>query len=746
MIILNFLNEFCLKTRIPLLIMVNFLLIAFSSLFLVQIVHATWNNPHSDEKVASPILFGTFSLPPKHLDPVISYNKNESVILGQIYEPLLQYHYFKQPYTLEPLILVEMPGIYFLNKLGERVARDDESAVFSKYYFKIKDNIQFQPHPAFVKDEFGEFKFHNLSASELRKIRKISDFEQTSTRILVAQDFVYAIQRMGLRQNHSPILNTISKHIVGIKEYSKKVSEAFEENDNFNIREVEISGVEVISDTEFSIKIKGHYPQFLYWLSMNFFAPIPWEAVDFYQQPGLVKKNITLNTYPVGTGPYMLVENNPNRRMHLIRNPNYNHGFFPTYGLPEGADPILLKDAGKPLPFIEEVIFSLEKESVPLWNKFLQGYYDASGVSSDSFAQAMNVSVIGSMSLTPEMEEKGIRFLNVTQPTIFYLAFNMVDPVVGGYDEKSRKLRQAISIAINKEEYISIFMNGRGQAAHGPIPPGIPGFVEGEAGINPFVYNWYNGRAKRKSIDVARRLLAEAGYPNGIDAEGQRLTLHYDTASVGPASKAMLNWYRKQFEQLGIDLVIRATDYNRFQDKVRTASVQLFSWGWGADYPDPENFLFLLNGQNSVINTDGSGINGANYDNPEFNALFNRIKRMENSPERMELIQQAVRIAQEDAPWVWGFFPKSLTLHHSWYHNVWANPLAINTLKYRRIDYETRVKKQELWNQPVIWPLFLMGLLFVLSIFALVRAYRLRQQSVVFPEDVPSDLSAKDKS
>jgi len=237
MIILNFLNEFCLKTRIPLLIMVNFLLIAFSSLFLVQIVHATWNNPHSDEKVASPILFGTFSLPPKHLDPVISYNKNESVILGQIYEPLLQYHYFKQPYTLEPLILVEMPGIYFLNKLGERVARDDESAVFSKYYFKIKDNIQFQPHPAFVKDEFGEFKFHNLSASELRKIRKISDFKQTSTRTLVAQDFVYAIQRMGLRQNHSPILNTISKHIVGIKEYSKKVPEAFEENDSVNIRD-----------------------------------------------------------------------------------------------------------------------------------------------------------------------------------------------------------------------------------------------------------------------------------------------------------------------------------------------------------------------------------------------------------------------------------------------------------------------------------------------------------------------------
>ncbi len=714
----------------------SLVLIVFSSLLSVQ---ASWNSPHSPEDVASPILFSSFSLPPKHLDPVIAYSSNEFAILGQIYEPLLQYHYFKQPYTLEPLLLAEMPKIVFLDSLGNQVVADSDDLAFSKYYFKIKENIQFQPHPAFVRNEKGEFVLHQLTASELRNIRKISDFKQTATRTLVPQDFVYAIQRMGLRQNHSPVLDTIAKYIVGLKEFSELVSQEFENDNNFNIRDVDISGVTVISDTEFSIKIIGRYPQFLYWLSMNFFAPIPWEATAFYSQPRLITKNITLNTYPVGTGPYMLIENNPNRRMHLVRNPYYNHGFFPTTGLPEGADPALLNDAGKPLPFIEEVIFSLERESIPMWNKFLQGYYDASGVTSDSFAQAVNVSSVGSMSLTPEMEAKGIGFLNVIRPTIFYMAFNMVDPVVGGYDEASRKLRQAISIAINKEEYISIFMNGRGLAAHGPIPPGITGFKDGELGINPVVYNWYNERPKRKSIDVAKQLLAEAGYPNGISKQtGQRLTLHYDTALVGPASKAILNWYRKQFERLGIELVIRATDYNRFQDKVRTASVQLFSWGWGADYPDPENFLFLLYGGNAVVNAGKSGINSANYDNPEFNVLFKQIKLMENSPERLELIQQAVRIAQEDAPWVWGFFPKSLTLYHSWYHNVWANPLANNTLKYRRIDYEERVRKQALWNQPVIWPLILFGILIVLAFFALMRTYRLKQKTVVLPQKVGS--------
>ena len=90
-------------------------------------------------------------------------------------------------------------------------------------------------------------------------------------------------------------------------------------------------------------------------------------------------------------------------------------------------------------------------------------------------------------------------------------------------------------------------------------------------------------------------MLFRAGYENGVNINtGEPLTLYFDTVSSGPGSKVMLNWYRKQFSKLGIDLVVRATDYNRFQEKVRKGTVQIFSWGWNADYPDPENFFFLL--------------------------------------------------------------------------------------------------------------------------------------------------------
>ena len=697
-----------------------------------------WNQPYSDEQVQSDTLFSSFSAPPKHLDPVISYSSNEWAILSQVYEPPLQYHYLKRPYSLEPLTLQQMPERVFLDEKGQST-KDASLAKFSEYTLSIKPDIRYQPHPAFVKNSDQTLFYSGLSSNQLSDIKQISDFRKMDSRTLTAADYVYAIKRMGVRQNHSPVLDTMSKYIIGLEDYSKKVTSDFKEfakdkdadTDFFDLRPYAIEGVQVIDELTFKIRIKWVYPQFQYWLSMNFFAPIPWEADQFYKQAGLVEKNLTLDTSPVGTGAYQLVENNPNKRMRLTVNPNFHDEFYPVDGLAEGADKSLLNDAGKKLPFIKEVIYSLEKESVPLWNKFLQGYYDASGVSSDSFDQAVSVSTGGDMNLTSEMQEKGIKFLNVIQPSIMYFGFNMADSVVGGYSEKQQKLRQAISIAINYEEYISIFLNGRGIPAQGPIPPGIFGFQEGETGMNATVYDWKENRIERKSLEEAQRLLSEAGYPEGRLEDGTPLTLYFDTPATGPDSKAMLNWYRKQFSKLGIELVIRATDYNRFQDKVRGAKAQMFVWGWNADYPDPENFLFLLYGGNAAINTNGAGINSSNYDNPEFNTLFEQIKTMKSGDERQQLINKMVNLAQQDSPWIWGFNPKALALYHSWYFNVWANPLANNTVKYKRIDSEARFKQQSDWNQPVIWPLLIVFLIVVGSIYPLMQAYRSRQKAVI---------------
>lgn len=690
-----------------------------------------WNNPHSKEKSASNTLFTSFSLSPKRLDPVVSYSANEWAFIGQIYEPPLQYNYLQRPYTLEPLTLIQMPTIRYLDKERQEVDENDKSVVFSEYRLDLRKDVMYQNHPAFVKDEKGYLLYVALSKQALEKIDTLDDFPKKDTRHLLAADYAYAIKRMGVRQNHSPVLDSMQTYIVGLKSYSSAITKIAKEKkakgEVLDLRGYDIPGVKVLDDYTLVIEIKGKYPQFLYWLTMNFFAPIPWEADIFYQQRGLVAKNLTLNWYPVGTGAYYLAENNPNKQMRLVKNPNFHDEVYPA------SDH---EDAGKKLPFIDEIIYALEKENIPLWNKFLQGYYDASGISSEAFDQAVQISSSGTMGLSEEMQEKGISLIGSVQPSIYYMAFNMVDPVVGGYTESGRKLRQAISIAIDQEEYISIFMNERGMSAQSVIPPGIFGYEEGEKGTNSVVYDWVDGKRVRKSLEFAKQLLAEAGYPNGVSNKtGKPLKLHYDTTATGPDDRALMDWYRKQFDALGIQLVIRATDYNRFQDKVRKGKTQLFSWGWNADYPDPENFLFLLYGANASIDTNGAGINSSNYKNPLFDKLFEKMKTMKSTPERMEIIRQMVKISREDAPWVWGIHPKSLALSHAWYHNVVPNAMANNTLKYKRIDAALRVEKQKKWNQPVLMPLVIMALFLLVMVFSLRRIYRNRQNRVIFHEE-----------
>ncbi len=712
--------------------MLKFLIMIYIQLFkLILLIFissnlyaGTWNSPYKTVEAEQNTLYSAFSTPPKRLDPVVSYSANEWAIIGQIYEPPLQYNYLKRPYVLEPLTLKEMPIVNYLDENGKKVEETSPTLKYTKYTLNFREDIKYHKHPAFSMNEDGTLCYANLSQDELENINTLSDFKKTSTRNLRASDYEYAIKRMGVRQNHSPILDNMTEYIVGLREFSKQITQIAKEkksnNEFLDLRTYSIKGVNVENNYKLSITIKGKYPQFVYWLSMYFFAPIPWEADLFYQQEGLKVKNITLKWQPVGTGAYYLAKNNPSQEMILKKNPNFHTEYYPN------------SNSSKKLPFINKVVYTLEKESIPLWNKFLQGYYDASGISSEAFDQAVSISTGGDMGLSESMKEKGIILKESVQPSIFYMAFNMEDSVVGGYSESAKKLRQAISIAQNQEEYISIFMNERGIAAQGPIPAGIFGYFEGEKGCNPVVYECKDNKRVRKSLAVAKELLAEAGYPNGVSKEsGKQLKLHYDATATGPDDRALLDWRRKQFAKLGIELVIRSTDYNRFQDKVRKAKVQIFSWGWNADYPDPENFLFLLYGGNAVVNTNGAGINSSNYQNSQYDKLFNEVKSMKNSPKRAELIQQMLNIVREDAPWVWGFHSKSMSLFHGWFKNVIPNAMANNTLKYKQIDAKERAKKQKEWNQPIIMPLVLFVLFLLLGAYILHKVYKNRQGRVL---------------
>ena len=224
--------------------------------------------------------------------------------------------------------------------------------------------------------------------------------------------------------------------------------------------------------------------------------------------------------------------------------------------------------------------------------------------------------------------------------------------------------------------------------------------------------------------------MLQAGYKNGISqVTGKPLVLNLDTPAAGPGSKAAFDWLRKQFSKLGINLVVRATDYNRFQEKMRKGTAQIFQWGWNADYPDPENFFFLLYGPNAKI--DHNGENAANYKNEKFDSLFDQMKSMKNTPDRQKLIDQIVELVRYDAPWLWGYHPVGFSLHHEWYKNAKPNLMANNTLKYKRIKPELRKEKRVIWNKPIWWPVALVFITMIIILLPAFISYRRKENELI---------------
>jgi ABC-type oligopeptide transport system substrate-binding subunit len=149
-------------------------------------------------------------------------------------------------------------------------------------------------------------------------------------------------------------------------------------------------------------------------------------------------------------------------------------------------------------------------------------------------------------------------------------------------------------------------------------------------------------------------------------------------------------------------------------------------WGWNADYPDPENFLFLLYGPNSKAEEQGE--NASNYQSEAFDALFRRMKDMVNGHGRLAIIEEMMAIARRDAPWAWGFHPKNFELHHDWLSNVKPNLMANNTLKYQRIDPVLRNARRASWNPPVMWPAALLLIVALALLASGVAVYRRRER------------------
>jgi ABC-type transport system substrate-binding protein len=648
------------------------------------------NNPYPESDDGVKVRYIALPSAIKDLDPAVTYNALDHAITANVYETLLEYHYLKRPYELMPGLAVSVPEAE--PRPGGRVA----------YRFELRPGMRYQQDPCFAPAEDRE---------------------------IVAADVAFELMRIGDPSVISPVVATFEK-IEGFAEFTKRLVALREADPEFAKRRVDeqyaaAGGVTgIVVDGRYGLEVVLHepYPQMLYWFAMPFTAPVPVEAVDYYDgEDG----RPLFNEHPVSTGPFMLTRFEKHNRVVLERNPNWYGALhpewrapgtiYPTEGEAGDAEAGLLRAdyAGKPLPFLDRVEFRMEKEDIPGFNKFLQGYYDASGIIQESFDRAVHQG-----QLSPEMQAAGMALAKSVDPSTSYIGFNMADPVVGApAKHRGRKLRQAMSLAVDSVEFTRVFSNGRGVPAQSPIPPGIYGYDETYA--NPY---------RQPDLARARALLEEAGYPDGIDPRTQRpLHLSFDTGDPSTRGRLQYQFFVDSWRRIGLDVDLVATNYNEYQDKLRDGAYQIYIYGWIADYPDPENFLFLLWGPNANAKNPGAP-NVSNFSDPRFDALFVAMKDMSNGPERMQRIAEMRAILERERPWIELVHREAYALYHGWIHNVKPAGLSLPNSKYIDIDPHERKARREQWNEPITWPAWVIAAALALLAAPAVTTYLRERQ------------------
>ena len=584
---------------------------------------------------------------PRSLDPQRAYDQMSRRILEPVVETLLEYHPFKtEPCEVAPALLAEIP----------RAEPQADGTV--RYLCRLRPGIRYVDDPCFPGGK---------------------------GRLLVAEDVHFAFQRLCDPVVASPVFGNLAEYVAGMTEVFDEARKRGEKMD-YGMR---VRGVEVVDGETFRLHLLKPYPQILYWLAMHFTAPVPREAVEYYDgrahpdgPGGVLVQRPKFEWHPVGTGPFVLHSYTPSQSYRLVRNPDYRTTVFPSDGWPPEREAELRPLAGVSLPLVDEVVLTVFREVLPGWLMFRQGYLDGVGVTKDAF----NSVVTPSKELSPEYRRRGMRLEKDVEPSTFYLSFNLQDPVLG----PNRKLRQALSCALDVQGWLDIFHNGVPLVAQQLVPPGLPG--HDPQFRNPYGYD----------LEKGRRLLAEAGYPGGRDPKtGRQLRLTMDVNATGAQERQGAEFVQAGFRKLGIEVEVIENNFARMLEKEDQGNFQMASGtGWGADYPDPENFFFLFYSRNAPP----AGKNVSRYRNEEFDRLFEQMATMENTPDRVEIVKRMNAILAEDCPVILEFHKAYYVLVPPFAPRTQSNPMLEGGLKYARVDHELRERKRREWNPVPAWP------------------------------------------
>jgi oligopeptide transport system substrate-binding protein len=389
---------------------------------------ACTKNKSAPTSAPRPLIFQHFrSSEEKTLDPVQAADEASRQIIRNVYDTLLEYHYLKRPYQLQPALLETLPELM----------KDGRT-----YLFTLKKNVWFHDDPCFPGGK---------------------------GRTLTTDDVIYTLKRFADSRTNSVTYDYFDGVVEGMNEFRKK-SKA----QGFDFDRHTISGFKKLDDWKFTVTFIRQSSSNLNFFSFVGVSIVASEAVKHYGSD--------FDKHPVGTGPFQVKDYKRRTTLVLYKNARY-HQNYPVQGEPNDEKNGLLAAAGKKLPFVDEVRLPLIEETQPQILLFTKGELHWIAMNRDLFEKMAENLGQQRFQLKPEYA-KLYNFYAAPNLAIAFFSINMKDPVLG----VNKKLRQALAMTINPEGFIQNMLNGRGIAAQSLIPLEIPGSAR-DTGSRWFAYN-----------------------------------------------------------------------------------------------------------------------------------------------------------------------------------------------------------------------------------------------------------------
>lgn len=409
-----------------------------------------------------------------------------------------------------------------------------------------------------------------------------------------------------------------------------------------------LSGLKVIDDYTLSITLTAPSASFLYALASPAASVIAKESVEKY---GVDSK--------VGTGPFIYVQNTGADKVVLKRNNNY-HG---------------LDSLGNQLPFLDSIVVSFLPTKKQELDKFENGDLAmVIGLPSESIKDLVESQI-------SNFQNKPPKYILERSPEMAtqYYEFNLTKEPFNNL-----KVRQAFCYAIDRNKIVEDVLKGEayGPGINGLCPPSFKGYdiskIQG-----------YDFDATK-----AKKLLAEAGYPNGKGFPKVKIELN---SGGSKNANVVLEIQKQLMEVLNVNVDFEVVPQKQKLDDQKYGRAEIFRAAWIADFPSPENFLWTLYGGTVPADlTQPSYPNTPRYKSAEFDKYFDLGKSAKTQEESYANFMKASQILMDDAPVMVLWYEESYRLVKSNVHGIYSNPMRYRDYSAVYIkDVQQAVAKEE---------------------------------------------------